>query len=83
MALGAATELTKSIGGTVSKTLRKLVRDLQVSGYQVKRTSKGHLLVLRNGRVVTGFAGTPSDRRSWNNSLAPLKRDGFVANPGH
>lgn len=67
----------------MSNSLRKLVRDLHESGYQVKRTTKGHLLVLRDGRVVTCFAGTPSDRRSWNNSMAPLKRQNFVTNPGH
>ena len=82
MAAEPVTALAKSMGGTVSKTLRKLVRDLQASGYQVRWTSKQHLLVLRDWNVLTSFAGTPSDWRSWRNSIAPLKRDGFTT-PGH
>lgn len=59
------------------KELRELVKDLEANGYQVRITSKGHLQVKRDGMVITVFAGTPSDHRSWSNAMARLKRDGY------
>lgn len=61
----------------MKKDLKALVKALEADGYSTRITSKGHVQVSRAGRVITVFAGTPSDRRSWANSMAPLKRDGF------
>ena len=62
----------------MDKDLRKLLKALEDAGYEPVETKKGHWIILdRDGRRVTTFAGTPSDHRSWLNSLAPLKRRGF------
>ncbi len=61
----------------MKKDFAKLIKELEANGYRVRRTSKGHYQVLKGNRSITYFAGTPSDRRSWDNSMAPLKRDGF------
>lgn len=61
----------------MDKDLRKIAQALEDQGFEVVTTTKGHLKVLRDGRVVAVFAGTPSDRRSLRNSLARAKRAGF------
>jgi len=57
--------------------LRKIVKALREQGFEVTRTQRGHYEVRRDGRKVATFSGTPSDRRSWKNSLADAKRAGF------
>ena len=59
------------------KELRKMVNEAEAQGFETRRTSKGHIQVSKDGRIVSVFAGTPSDQRSWRNSLAALKRAGF------
>lgn len=61
------------------KEQRQLVAKLHDAGFTTRRTRKQHLLVLHEGQVVTCFAGTPSNHRSWRNSIAPLRRLGFTA----
>jgi hypothetical protein len=61
------------------KNKRVLVKRLEAAGFETRTTSKQHLLVLRQGQIVTCFSGTPSDHRSWKNSMAPLRRLGFTA----
>lgn len=60
------------------KNLLQLEKKLIEAGFTVRLTSRGHLLVKRGNKVITCFAGTPSDPRSWKNSLAPLRRIGFI-----
>lgn len=60
------------------KELKKLVRELEVQGFEVEPTRNGHLTVRKNGTRITTFAGTPGDGRSWKNSLAHCKRAGFI-----
>ncbi|WP_394254503.1 hypothetical protein [Pseudoclavibacter helvolus] len=62
----------------MQKKHRVLVRQLHAAGFETRTTTKQHLLVLQGNRVITCFAGTPSDHRSWKNSLAPLRRAGFT-----
>ena len=62
----------------MKKDQRVLVKQLHAAGFETRTTSKDHLLVLRAGRVVACFSGTPSDHRSWKNSMAPLRRLGFT-----
>ena len=61
------------------KEQKELVRRLHDAGFNTRLTRSQHLLVLRDGLVVTCFAGTPSDVRSVRNSMAPLRRLGFHA----
>ena len=60
-----------------SKELRKLHKQLVAQGFEVQRSNRGHLVVLLNGVRITTVSGTPSDYRSWKNSMAYLKRAGF------
>lgn len=62
------------MSGTLSP---KFISKLHKHGFTTRRTRRGHLLVSRHGQFITCFAGTPSDYRSWRNSMAPLKRAGF------
>ena len=61
----------------MNKDLKKFAKALREQGFDAKVTKKGHLMVSRDGRVVTVFAGTPSDWRSFTNALAALRRAGF------
>lgn len=63
----------------MQKNKRTLVKRLHEAGFETRTTSRQHLLVLLQGQVITCFAGTPSDYRSWKNSMAPLRRLGFTA----
>lgn len=60
------------------KDLRKIVKALEAQGFETNLTKKGHVQVRRDGRVVAVFGGTPSDSRSWANSLADARRAGFT-----
>lgn len=57
--------------------LKKLIKALEAQGFTVEPTKGGHYTVRKDGRRVATLAGTPSDRRSWLNSLAQLRRAGF------
>lgn len=55
-----------------------MLKALREAGFEPVETKKGHWKILdQHGNWVTTFGGTPSDRRAWLNSLAPLKRKGF------
>ncbi len=60
------------------KELKKLVKELEAQGFDTETTSRGHVIVRKDGRRITTFAGSPSDGRSWKNSLAYCRREGFV-----
>ena len=59
-----------------------IVKALRAAGYDVSPTRRGHIRVSRDGRAVTTFSGTASDRRAHRNALAALRRDGFQWPPG-
>lgn len=61
----------------MDKDLRKIVQALKAQGFEVTQTSKGHLMVTRDGVLIATFSGTASDWRAIRNGLAPLKRAGF------
>ena len=61
----------------MDKDLKKLIKAAQAAGYDVRVTKRGHITIGRDGRRITTLPGTPSDRRSMANALAPLRRDGF------
>lgn len=62
--------------------LGAILRAAQHQGFTVRQTRRGHWMV-RNpqGRVVTVFSGSASDRRALRNGLAQLRRAGFVWPP--
>jgi hypothetical protein len=57
-----------------SKELNKIVKQLVDDGFEIRRTSKGHLRVSWQGRPVTTFPGSASDFRSMKNCMADNKR---------
>lgn len=66
----------------MNKDLKRLLKAITKAGYVVVINKKGHPEVFTaDGVKVTTFAGTPSDRRSNLNALAPLKRRGFIWPP--
>lgn len=66
----------------MDKDTKKLLAEAQRQGFVVRYNRKGHAEVCdQDGRKITTFAGSASDYRSWRNSLAPLRRAGFVWPP--
>ena len=61
----------------MDKDLRKIVKALKNQGFTVDITARGHIVVTRDGALISTFSGTASDWRSVRNGLAPLKRAGF------
>lgn len=61
----------------MDKDLRPIVKALKAQGFDVEVTSRGHVVVTRDGELIATFSGTASDWRSIRNGLAPLKRAGF------
>lgn len=62
----------------MNKDLRKLLKAVEDQGFTARRTSGGHWQIRgTDGRVVAVIAGTPSDVRSWKNTIADLRRAGF------
>jgi len=59
------------------KELKRLIRQAEAQGFEVRISGKGHILFSLNGRRVATAAGTASDRRAWLNLLGDLKRGGF------
>lgn len=59
------------------KDLKKVLKALHDQGFESRRTTKGHYQVYKDGEYVGTLAGTPSDHRSWDNSLRKAKRMGF------
>ena len=62
----------------MNKDLRKILDALEAAGFTVRRTTKGHYTVGRDGHRITTLPGTPSDHRSMRNALAKLKPHGFT-----
>lgn len=59
------------------KDLRKIEKELHRQDFDTIITRRGHMAVYKGGDFVTVFAGSPSDYRSWANSLAHCRRWGF------
>lgn len=63
----------------MDKDTRKVLDEAERQGFTVRITKKGHGQVRdSDSRIVAVFAGTASDRRSFANSLADLRKAGFV-----
>lgn len=62
----------------MNKELKKLIKAIEAAGFQTITAKSGHIKVYdEEGTLLTVFSGTPSDWRSIQNSLRPLKRLGF------
>ena len=61
----------------MDKDMKKLLKAAEEQGFEWYTRKNGHIVVTLNGKFITEFGGTPGDKRSWLNSLAPLKRNGF------
>lgn len=64
----------------MNKDTKKLVAELERQGFRVHRRKKSphHLVDDAAGRRVGILADTPSDYRGWRNTIAQLRRHGFV-----
>lgn len=66
----------------MANDLKAILKAVAAQGFEVSRTSKGHWRVRdQDGRTVTVFSGTTSDRRAHRNALAQLKRAGLIWPP--
>ncbi|WVX89773.1 HicA-like toxin [Microbacterium phage SanaSana] len=61
----------------MNKDLKKLIRAVEAQGCVVTTSTKGHLLFSKDGKRVAVTGSTPSDRRSFLNLKADLKRAGY------
>lgn len=61
----------------MDKDLRKILKEAEQQGFEIRHTSDGHPMVYRNGQFVSKVATTPSDRRGQQNLIAALRRYGF------
>ncbi|UXE04455.1 HicA-like toxin [Mycobacterium phage Funsized] len=61
------------------KDTRRLLDAIRAAGGEVvAHTGKdGHWKVYLDGQYIGGIAGTPGDRRSWQNDIARLRRGGL------
>lgn len=62
----------------MDKDLRAIVKALVEQGFDAQLSSKGHVIVRRDGRIVATFSGTASDWRGMRNGLADVRRAGFI-----
>lgn len=63
------------------KDTRAILRALEHAGFLIRYSRSGHPRIYKSGHLITTFPGTTSDYRSRRNSLAHLKRAGFVWPP--
>jgi hypothetical protein len=67
----------------MNKSMKQLIKDAEEQGFEALVLKSGHVVFLLGGVRITTFAGTPSDHRSWKNSMAYMKRAWFVPRGKH
>jgi len=65
----------------MDKDTRKVLKEAERQGFEVRISRTGHPMVYRDGTFVTKLASTPGDRRGLKNAIAALRRAGFVWPP--
>jgi len=60
----------------MNKDLKKILKAAQAAGFETRTTNKGHIVVTKDGRRITTFAGTASDYRSIRNGPPARPPDG-------
>ncbi|WIC89453.1 HicA-like toxin [Microbacterium phage BAjuniper] len=61
----------------MNKDLKKLIRKVEDQGCEVRVSTKGHVLFDKDGQRVAVTGSTPSDKRSFRNLTADLRRAGY------
>ena len=62
----------------MNKHLKQIIKAAEDQGFEALVLKSGHVVFLLAGVRITTFSGTPSDQRSWLNSMSYMKRAGFV-----
>lgn len=65
----------------MDKDTRKIIREAERQGFEVRTSGKGYPLIYRDGEFIAKAAQTTSDRRSTRNLIATLRRAGFIWPP--
>ncbi|GAA4627238.1 hypothetical protein [Cellulomonas oligotrophica] len=65
----------------MDKDTRKVLREAERQGFEVRVSKTGHPMVYRDGVFVTQAASTSSDHRGIRNLIAALRRAGFAWPP--
>lgn len=61
----------------MDKDLKKVLKEAEKQGFEVRYTTNGHPMIYKNGAFVAQFAKTGSDHRGLKNGIATLRRAGF------
>ncbi len=59
----------------IDRDTRTVLKVLEKAGFEIGATSAGHPTVRKDGRLITTFSKTASDRRAFKNALSDLKRE--------
>jgi hypothetical protein len=66
----------------MNKEVREVVEEAQRQGWHCVERSNGHWMCLApDGAGIVWIAGTPSDHRWKKNTIAKMRRHGFVWPP--
>lgn len=61
------------------KEIKELIKALRAQGFQVSENKNRHYTVrTAHGEFITTLASTPSEYRGFANTIARLRRAGFV-----
>lgn len=64
---------------SASKDFKKVIREAEKQGWRVEMTRNGHWrFYAPDGVNIVHAAGTPSDYKSFDNTVARLRHFGFV-----
>lgn len=66
----------------MNKDMKALIKAAEDQGFEALVLKSGHVVFLLGGVRITTFSGTPSDQRAWKNSMAYMKRAGFLPQSG-
>lgn len=61
----------------MDKDTRKVLREAERQGFEVRTSKTGHPMIYRSGAFVAKASSTPGDRRALRNLIAALRRAGF------
>lgn len=64
---------------STDKDFKKVIKAAEQQGWRCERTRNGHWrLYAPDGKNIVHAAGTPSDRRGLDNTIAKMRQYGFV-----
>ena len=61
----------------MNKDTKIVIAALETQGFTTKTTTKGHVVIRKNGFFVTTIAGTGSDWRGLRNAISDARKFGF------